>query len=364
MRVSVLDLRDPNDCEGSALIQRTWLTTCIAGCVFRSRPVGAIGEFFSMLGHSKLGLSFVSIAALWLSAATPAHAELKACGDVFLTAEASCEYRPKQECMTSCKTEAVETSCVAKIYNSCQSNCTASASTECTSGCTETCTNDCTARVADKEPADCMELCVGDCKDDCGSECGSGSHHACGGCCSHNCDEKCEKQCKDKPPEVMTMEECMPTCTTACSGSCTAKATSMCQIDCQTNVYNDCETEMVKTCETKCEDRGGAIFCDGQFLNSADVDDCAAELVDQLDIKVDLDVKVAADVDIDTKSDAKGSAAKSSDAKSNNDESLGDKVDHACSVSHVGAKRSGAAGLLLFGFGALFVARRKRARQD
>jgi MYXO-CTERM domain-containing protein len=69
-----------------------------------------------------------------------------------------------------------------------------------------------------------------------------------------------------------------------------------CQLDCQTQVYQDYEQRMVEQCDTECETTGGAIFCDGQFLNVTNIEDCAAELSAEIQIDVDLDI--AADVDI------------------------------------------------------------------
>jgi len=81
---------------------------------------------------------------------------------------------------------------------------------------------------------------------------------------------------------------CDTKCTPVCEDTCVAKANSTCQIDCQTNELESCQTTTVKTCQTDCHDSGGAIFCDGQFLDVSNLKDCAAELASQLSITVDV----------------------------------------------------------------------------
>ena len=127
--------------------------------------------------------------AVWILGPPIAHAELDACGGIFLSGDAGCEYRPKEECMTECMTVAVESSCVATIYNECSTSCTATASVECEAGCTETCTENCTTTTTTEEPVDCMGLCVADCDESCGGgSCDRFQHKgACGRCCEHNC---------------------------------------------------------------------------------------------------------------------------------------------------------------------------------
>jgi hypothetical protein len=102
---------------------------------------------------------------------------------------------------------------------------------------------------------------------------------------------------------------------------------------------------MVEKCETECETTGGAIFCDGQFLNVADVDDCAAELAAEIDIEVDLDIQADVDVDIDPPT------------TSNDDDD--DDNDFSCAVQG-GANPggSGSAPALLGLLGAVWAARR------
>jgi len=291
------------------------------------------------------------IIAGWMLNPTPAHAELEACGGIFLSGDANCEYRPTEECMTECMTVAVEGSCVATIFNECETMCTATASVECESGCTETCTDNCTTTTTTEEPVDCMGLCVADCDESCGGgSCDKYQHKgACGRCCSHNCQRRCEEKCENVPPPVsMTVTECMPSCTTACSASCAAKANTECQVTCQEGKYVMCETQMVETCETKCKDKGGAIFCDGQFINADDSQTCADEL--EAEIKIEIDIDAAIDTVEDTAEDV-------GDATEDTANCVDEEV---CSVSNVGAGQGSGVLLALAPLGFLLLRRLRR----
>ncbi|HKP63207.1 MAG TPA: hypothetical protein VJV78_41000 [Polyangiales bacterium] len=276
------------------------------------------------------------LAAGWL-VAPPAHADLKACGGIFLSGDAGCEYRPKEECMTECKTVAVEQSCVAKVYDSCETSCTTSATTECQNSCTSSCVNNCTTETKEEEGASCMDLCLADCggDDDGDNHCGASKfRNACGRCKAHNCEKRCQDKCGDAeaPKKVTTVTECMPTCTNACSASCTAKVNTQCQVDCQESTYVECQDQMVQQCETECKQKGGAIFCDGQFVNAANADTCADELLAKLEIDIDIDASV--------KAVGKTTKRAANDA--------GDAIDNACSVSGVGMNKHAAGlGILL-----------------
>jgi MYXO-CTERM domain-containing protein len=90
---------------------------------------------------------------------------------------------------------------------------------------------------------------------------------------------------------------------TACSGTCTSTAETTCQVDCQTIQWESCQTTVREKCHTDCTDKGGAIFCDGQFVNAANLKDCAIDLSAQLSI--DIDVSINVDTHVDTNGDGK-----------------------------------------------------------
>jgi MYXO-CTERM domain-containing protein len=61
---------------------------------------------------------------------------------------------------------------------------------------------------------------------------------------------------------------------------------------------------VVEKCRTDCRDKGGAIFCDGQFLNASNLADCADEL--RAEISIDLDIEVEANIDTSIDTDGDG----------------------------------------------------------
>jgi hypothetical protein len=294
-------------------------------------------------------LATLTLAALSLWSTSRARADsLQACGGIYLKADASCEFRPTKECMTECMTVAVETSCVAQIHGQCEGSCTATASASCETRCTEVCMDDCDDD--DSVVPSCTELCEADCGATCAERCEGKGH--CGACCSHSCRAKCDSRCAEEAP----VKECEPTCATACTASCTAQANTQCQFDCQTDIYLACEQEMVEKCETDCKTTGGAIFCDGQFLATEDLDDCAAELAAEIDIEVDVKGEIEGSVDIDTNNNSAG--------KSGSDDDDDDSLN--CSVVEPGTMRGGSgtwAGLLCaFGLAGVLYRRRVYTR--
>jgi hypothetical protein len=76
---------------------------------------------------------------------------------------------------------------------------------------------------------------------------------------------------------------------------CTEQVTRDCVLSCQTDNYTSCQTETVKTCNSSCQNKGGALFCDGQFLDASDLQGCA----DQLAAEFSFDIDVSAHVSVD-----------------------------------------------------------------
>lgn len=271
---------------------------------------------------------FCVFAAVLASSPAPARADLEACGNIFLTGNSNCEYRPKEECMTQCMTTAVETACVTQTYHQCETGCTTTASTECETSCTTSCVDSCTTSTTTETAPSCMDLCLQDCDTDENSYCGRATHRGpCGRCAKHTCEEKCEQKCGDatQQTKVTSVTECMPTCSNACAASCTAKVNTQCQVDCQDTSYTQCEQQMIQTCQTECKDKGGAIFCDGQFVNAGSAQSCADELDAKINIHIDIEATAK------TVGDSVTGAA----------DDVGDEVDKACSIAGVGMGAGG-----------------------
>jgi MYXO-CTERM domain-containing protein len=64
-------------------------------------------------------------------------------------------------------------------------------------------------------------------------------------------------------------------------------------LSCQTDNYTSCQTDTVNTCNTTCETKGGAIFCDGQFLNASDLQACADQLATEFSFSIDVTAHVS-----------------------------------------------------------------------
>lgn len=232
-------------------------------------------------------------AALLLTLPSVARADLAACGGVYLSVDAACEFVPTETCTTHCEDVAMETDCAARLYTTCEGECTATAEVACVETCTTDCTPVCTTHEADPTPPNAMGLCMSDCQQDCTDDCaGAANKGECRSSCAHTCGELCEKRCDGDDSTT-----CAPRCDVACEGSCTAQASSACQVTCQSKQFTTCKTEQVQVCEKDCKETGGALFCDGQFLAVTDLQACADELFAELAI----DVEINLDVDVECK---------------------------------------------------------------
>ena len=231
-----------------------------------------------------------------------AQTQLPSCGGVFLSGSANCQFVRAQDCSNHCEVVSVEQSCAAQLYSSCETECTTDAGTTCSETCQPVCVEQCTGAAA---PASSDDICHKDCAGDCDGKCASADNgDRCHATCSDTWDRKCGERCRNDDQAV----NCSDKCVTACDGSCISTSDTTCQINCQTNSFLDCETTTVEQCHTECTNRGGAIFCDDQFLNASDLEACASELVDKISIHVD--ISAALTVAVTTQVDTTSTAAK------------------------------------------------------
>jgi hypothetical protein len=167
---------------------------------------------------------------------------------------------------------------------------------------------------------------------------------SCSGACSVGCDNKCDVE--------LPSATCDVECKAACEGSCDVQTNIDCQVDCQAKGYVDCQAEVTGGCMTRCEAQEGALFCDGQFVDTGDkLKECRAALEAILNATVRVEATASGDSGCDNGTcGAEGKASVSSD----------------CTVAHVGsmsnrASRAGLFGVIgLVGLG--FVVRRRRNR--
>ena len=216
-----------------------------------------------------------------------AHAAaLDKCGGIFLTASSSCVFKPTQDCQTTCATTSVEQVCSATTYSMCSSGCTTTDTTSCMTTHSDSCSKEC-ATIATESSHD---VCVSECSSNCTSDATAkgdfgGNTDACGKSCSHDCDSQC-----DSCSTTDQMTDCTTKCMSIVQSECLEEVNRDCVLSCQTDNYTSCQTNTVNTCNTSCTDKGGAIFCDGQFLQADDLQACADQLAAEFSFNIDVTV--------------------------------------------------------------------------
>ena len=237
--------------------------------------------------------SALSVSALLLAASllpTTAHAKaLDQCGGVFLTADSHCEFKPIQECMTTCSTTSVEQVCAQKTYSTCSQSCTTSDLTTCTKTHTDSCSKECDT-ISSKSS---HEVCVSECSDNCTASAVSKGHfggdsNKCSSSCAHDCNSQCDT-CSSSDQTT----DCTTKCLSVIQSECTEEVNRDCVLSCQTDNYESCQTDTVNTCNTTCQNKGGALFCDGQYLGADDLQACADQLAAEFSFNIDVTAHVA-----------------------------------------------------------------------
>lgn len=227
-----------------------------------------------------LSLALPAVASLAAFAA-PSEAlagPLDACGDIRLEAEAQCEL-VAQGCDVQCTPLTVEAACAGELQVECAGACDFEAEVECTGSCRADCEAQC--RV-DPGSFDCAVGCRADCDASCYARCDSDDSECIAGC-EANCAAECDASCEVVPPEA----DCVASCEACCSGSCTASANLDCQIDCQADAWVECKADVQGGCEADCSEAGGALFCDGNYVDyGTHLDECIDAIEGLLDGEV------------------------------------------------------------------------------
>ena len=231
-------------------------------------------------------LALVSVAVL--GPTRVARADLSACGDIHVEAEATCEVvAPGVECEGMCTPVSVRAACAAKLDASCSSDCKDLPSVDCQGACGAKCS----ARCTDLDPGkfDCQADCKADCSGGCEGHCEAADNAAeCEAGCTASCDGKCEGSCDVELPEA----DCDAGCEASCEGSCDVDANFDCQAGCQADGFAECETEIEGGCDIACKGDEGALFCDGQYV---DHDNHLQECVDALKAALNITVETHAE---------------------------------------------------------------------
>jgi MYXO-CTERM domain-containing protein len=270
-----------------------------------------------------------------------ARADLSACGAVDVRANAMCVVvPPTAECKAMCKPVNVRATCSARLAVDCDASCNELPSVDCNVRCEAGCRGKCMVDPGKFDCAiDCRATCSGSCEASCAARTDkAGCMASCSGACSVGCDKKCDVE--------LPSASCDVECKASCDGSCDVKTNVDCQVDCQAKGYAKCEVDVTGGCMARCDTTEGALFCDGQFIDTGDkLKECGAALEALLNAKVDYSASGSSEC-------AGGSCSAQGKAKVSSD----------CTVAHAGASgsRGGLFGVLaLLGLG--LVSRRRRS---
>jgi hypothetical protein len=228
-----------------------------------------------------------SLAAACLFSLDANAGALDACGDIFVEAGANCEVLTEGGCKVECEAPAFTAVCATEGSLSCAGECNVEADVGCTGTCQASCETECNI-----EPAtfDCRGTCEGNCSADCSAQCDASANRSeCEGSCRSTCSAECEGSCTLEPGEA----DCAAQCMGSCSGECRADVNMNCQIGCQGDLYAECKVDFQDTCEVQCENPSGAIFCEGQFIETSNIDNCVDALRDLLNASVEFEAEAS-----------------------------------------------------------------------
>ncbi len=221
----------------------------------------------------RVSISVIAIALLALSA-KPAHAtQVEACGnfDFDLSAGLSCKIEVEGGCSAECTPLNFEAACTG--------GCTATPDPNCVDGCGTQCVATC-----NPELLDCFAGCHGECDVPTQELCeANGTRDDCAEVAVADCDIHCTESCEVPP------SDCEEHCNRCCSGSC---ATAI-NFDCNLS----CFAELTGGCDVQCTKPDGAIFCNGQYVNAAELQTCIVALAAE-GIEVDVSARGSVTCDL------------------------------------------------------------------
>lgn len=228
-----------------------------------------------------------SLAAACLFSFDANAGALDACGDIFVDAGANCEVLVEGGCKAECQPDAFTAVCASEGSLSCSGQCNVAADVGCTGTCQTSCEAECNV---DPATFDCRGACEGNCSADCTAQCDASSNRAeCEGSCKATCSAECDGSCTLEPGEA----DCTAQCMGSCNGECRADVNMDCQIGCQGDLYVECRVDFQDACEVQCESPSGAIFCEGQFIETSNIDNCVAALRDLLNASVHVEAEAS-----------------------------------------------------------------------
>jgi hypothetical protein len=209
-----------------------------------------------------------------------ANAALESCGNIDLRGDARCEVVVEGGCLAQCEPVSFEASCAAELQVGCEGQCNASIDATCTASCSGGCEAECEV---DPGSFECAGSCKADCSANCDGRCAAEANKGeCSASCRATCGADCDARCNVNLPEA----DCKAQCQACCGGSCEAQANFDCQISCQAKGFAECKAELKGGCEVQCKKPEGALFCDGQFVDTSSLESCIAELQAELNVEV------------------------------------------------------------------------------
>jgi hypothetical protein len=218
----------------------------------------------------------VVLAAPLLVATSTASAapDRAACGNINLLAAGKCEFLFEGGCTTQCQP--------LNFIAACEGQCNVTIDASCTTSCSATCEADC---VAQGPSFSCEASCKADCGGTCMANCSAAANMA---DCSSYCQGRCSSDCKAQCNAVAGSVDCKAQCQGCCSGSCQARADFDCNYKCSSMLTGGCQTD--------CTTPNGALFCDGQYVNVTNIDDCVAYLESQYELNIQFEAEASASV--------------------------------------------------------------------
>jgi hypothetical protein len=224
----------------------------------------------------------VAAGGLLVAPAAARAADANACGDIQVSSGQQCSAVVETNCTTQCEPVSFVLACDGK----CSGSCTETATTTCTQECGSWCITECES---DPGSFSCQASCSSNCETSCPGKC---HDHPDQGKCEASCRTSCSTECTASCTVVPPTETCATRCGTCCDTSCTVQRNVECAVACEI----ECGGSLQGSCDTQCQDPKGAIFCDGQYVDTGDLQGCV-DYLQSIDISVDVNAWGSASVD-------------------------------------------------------------------
>ncbi len=206
----------------------------------------------SLAFQRSLACLVFSSAALVAAPALADSSDNGPCGNFDFSQGISCKIEVKGGCTAQCTPF--------KFVVACDGKCSAQATQTCTGACGTQCIAQC-----NPGKLDCFNGCHEECDQPAIAECTKKNpNEDCVTQAKAQCDIHCKRECKIQP------SNCDEHCTRCCRGGCTTQVNWDCDYKCMAEVKGGCTA--------KCTKPEGGLFCNGQYVNASDIQQCIAHL--------------------------------------------------------------------------------------